>query len=175
MRRFLFILLLSLILAGNALAAPPPVENQIKAAYIYNFAKFIQWPDKSFADSKSPLIIGLLGDSDFKHELMSLSTKTVCKRPIEVVQFKTLDKIGSCHILYVSSLWKEDIAQVLKNLQGRGIVTVSTTKNFAKHGGTIQFLKKRQRLRFIINLKAAQNDAIKIDSQLLSLAVDVLR
>lgn len=175
MRRFISILLLSLFIATGSQAATSPGEYQVKAAYIYNFAKFIHWPDTTFSSKKSPLVIGVLGTDVFNDKLTLLTSKTVRNRPIVIKYFKTLEEIDTCHLLYISPSDKGHTELILKNLGNRPIVTVGEGQRFAQQGGVIQFLKKRERLRFIINLKVAEINSMTIDSQLLSLAVDILR
>ncbi len=175
MRRIIFILVLSLLVITDSTLASSLGEYQIKAAYIYNFAKFIYWPDVSFTSETSPLIIGVLGKNTFKDKLIPLNKKTVHNRPLIIRYYKTPKEIDVCHLLYISPSESGKIELILKDLKNRPIVTVGDSKKFAQLGGIIQFVKKRDRLRFIINLNIAKKNNITIDSQLLSLATEVLR
>lgn len=176
MRHTLKIALLILIFCCAAIgyAAEKPSEYQIKAAYLYNFAKFVRWPESAFSDQKAPLVIGVLGKNHFDGELTPLSLKTVRGRSIEIRYFETLQEIETCHMLYISTDEFKKRESILRGLITRPIVTVGESEQFADTGGIIQFVTIRNRLRFIINLNAARKHKIKIDAQLLSLATDVL-
>jgi YfiR/HmsC-like len=150
-----------------------PSESQLKAAYLYNFAKFIYWPESAFANEQDSLIIGVLGNNPFSKELTPLTKRKVRGRPIKIIEFKTVEDIQTCHLLYINpSIAK--LETILKTLLNKPIVTVGDNKNFANLSGMIQFVTRRERLRFIINLDVAKTNNIKINSQLLSLAFEVL-
>jgi hypothetical protein len=154
--------------------ADTPSEYQVKAAYLYNFAKFIKWPGNAFADTAAPLVIGVLGRNDFAGELTKLSSKSVRNRSIEIKQFETVKEIQTCHLLYINTSKSIELASILSELRTRPIITVGDTDKFALHGGVIQFVTVRGRLRFIINLDTAKMNHVQIDAQLLSLAIEVL-
>ena len=149
-------------------------EAQLKAAYLYNFAKFIHWPEDAFADKQSPLVIGVLGKNPFQDELAPLAMRTVRNRLIIIQPFKDINEIELCHLLYINPPVVGTLQAVLKALRSTATLTVGDSSSFANLGGIIQFVTRRGRLRFIINLEAARANNIKIDSQLLSLAVEVL-
>ena len=147
---------------------------QLKSAYLYNFAKFIHWPKDAFADAQSPLIIGILGQNPFSTELTPLTARKIRNRPIKIFQFNNVEETVDCHLLYISPSLSDSLQQILATLHSTSTITIGDDKNFANLGGAIQFVTRRERLRFIINLKATKAKNIKIDSQLLSLAVEVL-
>ena len=175
LRRIFYIMLVISVLSWVPLlpAAQKPSEYQVKAAYLYNFAKFITWPTDAFSDKKTPFIIGVLGKSEFRDYLIPLSSKTVHNRSIVIKYFKTLEELTNCHILFFSSSESNQLQSQLKKIATKPIVTISDKGNFAQKGGMIQFIPVRKRLRFIINLEAANQNQIKIDSQLLALAIEV--
>lgn len=176
MRQFIVVVALTLVLcctvAGHT--GGKPSEYQLKAAYLYNFAKFIRWPDSAFSDQNTPLVIGVLGENPFEGKLAPLTLRSVRNRPIKIRYFKTLKDVQTCHLLYISSSGATETKSVINGLGTRPIITVGDSKKFAVHGGGIQFVTNRGRLRFIINLKAAKNSRVKIEAQLLSLALEVL-
>lgn len=176
MRHFLLLITFALALGFNSpgQSAEAPSEVKLKAAYLYNFAKFIHWPEYVFVNKTSPLVIGVLGASPLYEELIPLAARTVRNRPITVEYFATLDTVQHCHLLYISPSVSGSLQSVLKNLHSTPIITVGDDRAFAESGGTIQFVTKRGRLRFIVNLETAQANGIKIDSQLLSLAVEII-
>lgn len=170
----LFIVLIFMIgYVPSGHAAEPSSEYELKAAYLYNFAKFIHWPEDTFADKRSPLIIGVLGKNPFQTELLPLTSRTVRKRPIEIRQFNTVKDVRNCHLLYISQSVSNKLRTILKNLRTKPIVTVGDDMNFVNLGGMFQFVTRRDRLRFTVHLDVAKANAIKIDAQLLSLAVEI--
>ena len=176
MRQFILLTLLALFICGAppGHAADTSSEYRVKAAYLYNFAKFIRWPEKTFASVDSPLVIGVLGKNPFNGELTPLADKTVRNRKIIVRQFATIDNVTDCHLLYVSDTASRQLRAALQLLRVKPMVTIGDNEDFCKFGGVIQFVTRRDRLRFVINLDVAKDNDIHIDSQLLSLAVEVL-
>ena len=176
MHKFLLHIFLTLFLINVSVvshAAEKPSEMQLKAAYLYNFAKFIKWPDSAFSDSKTSFVIGVLGDKNFAGYLLPLTTKTVNERAIVIKIYTSVDEVSDAHILYLGSSISGLHSQ-LEKLKSRPIVTISDDKKFVATNGMIQFVPVRGRLRFIINLANADAAGVRIDSQLLSLAIDVL-
>ena len=174
---FLLIMLafsLGLAAASPAQGGESPSETRLKAAYLYNFAKFIHWPEESFANTESPLIIGVLGATPLAKELAPLATRKVRNRAIEIRQFDRVEDSTRCHILYISPSFSKGLRPALEQLSTKPIVTVGDQGHFTALGGVIQFVTRRDRLRFIIHLAVARENRIKIDAQLLSLAVEVV-
>lgn len=168
-------LALTLGLAAPGQAAEKPTEYQVKAAYLYNFAKFIHWPDSAFGGAKAPLVIGVLGTNDFNGKLRPLTGRKIRNRVIEIKYFNTYQEIKNCQLLYISKSEEKNLQQILKGLAGQPILTVGETKYFVEFGGIIQFVTKRDRLRFSINRDVTQNNNIQIEAQLLSLAAKVVK
>ncbi len=164
-----------LCLAPQAQAVEQSTEYRVKAAYLYNFAKFIHWPDSAFSGAKAPLIIGVLGKNSFNGTLKPLVGKKLRGRIIDVKYFNRLEEVSNCQLLYISSSDESNLKQILPKLATRPIVTVGETHNYVDFGGTIQFITKRGRLRFSINLDIAQSNNIQIEAQLLSLAAKVVK
>lgn len=176
MKNFLLKIIFILVICCKAavLDAGTPSEYQVKAAYLYNFAKFIRWPESAFVGNDAPLIIGVLGQNSFAGKLMPLSSRMVRNRPIEVKYFKTLKEVQSCHLLYLNISEYGKLESILAKLRCRPIITIGDDQKFASRGGVIQFVTVRGRLRFIINLDVAKSNRIQIDAQLLSLATEVV-
>lgn len=175
MRQILFFLIFMLLLGCNqASAADPPHEDKVKAAYLYNFAKFVHWPESAFEGADAPLVIGVFGNSDFAKQLEPLKTRSVRSRSIEIKNFSNMNDLQACHLLYVDAMPQNKLKAIFATLTATALLTVGEDKDFADLGGTIQFVTLRDRLRFIINLDAAKARQIQIDAQLLSLATEVL-
>lgn len=148
-----------------------PTEYQIKAAFLYNFAKFVEWPPQAFADVKSPIIIGVLGQNVFDNNLEKIiQGKTVNNRPFLFKEFHTATEATNCHILFISTSEKEKLPRILASLRGTSVLTVSETDQFIAAGGMINFVIEDQKVHFQINDEAAKKAGLKISSKLLSLA-----
>ena len=154
-----------------AFAQPPTtdsVESNVKAAWLYNFAKFVDWPADAAAGDT--LVIGVLGEDPFGPALDALQRKTVKNRRIQVKRFATLDALERCHILFVSSSEQDNLGEILAAISGDSVLTVGETASFAKAGGVISLLNRRTKIRFQINVGAGESSGLQISSQLLRLA-----
>jgi hypothetical protein len=175
-RRYRFVSALLLFhLAVGAYAQTTRVD-QIKAAFIYNFTKFIEWPPKSFTDVNAAIVIGVLGDSPMAAVLDDVvRDRRVNGRPITVRTIQSAAEAASTQVLFVSatnsSLW----AQVQAAIETRSVVTVGESPSFARSGGTINFVVQDDKLRFEINMTAAERSGVKITAQLQKLASAVQR
>jgi hypothetical protein len=147
-------------------------EYKIKAAYLYQFGRYVQWPSTAFPDDGAPLVIGILGRDPFAELLDEIArTKQIEGRPIVVRRFASMEKLGSCHILFVaSSLTPDETAVAIKKTRGTPVLIVGDNLEFADRGGTIGFFVEQNRVRFAINTEVAKQGQFKISSKLLSLA-----
>jgi hypothetical protein len=158
-----------------AMPAQDAGEYQVKAAFLYNFAKFVEWPAGSFADGATPLRICILGQDPFGQELRNVANdKMVNGHKLVVDQVADLAAARSCHILFIASSKKADMKQILESLRAADVLTVGDTKGFAKMGGMINFVLEDDRVRFEVNKTAAGKTGLKISSKLLSIAVLVI-
>jgi len=175
LRKILFFgLNLGLLLAAasSRAQAPHPSEYQLKAAFIYNFAKFIDWPPAAFADQKSPFIIGVLGDNHFGSGFeQMIAGKKINDRPISIQTFRTAAEATNCQILFVSLSEKRHFPEIVQSLHAVPVLTVSETDGFIEAGGMVNFVDEAGKIRFQINDDAAKAARLKISSKLLSLAV----
>ena len=150
---------------------PTPREYMIKAGFLYNFAKFVEWPKEVFENTTAPLIIGIYGKDLFGSSFeQTINTKTVQGRGLLIKRFKTLDELTVCHILFINPSEKEHFSEIMNKLMGSHVLTVSETERFAERGGIINFIKDGNNVRFEINLDAAEKNGLKISSRLLKLA-----
>ena len=145
-------------------------EYQIKAAFLYNFAQFVDWPSAAFANTNAPFNIGILGDDPFDGALdETIQDETVNGHKITAVRSQRIEDLNNCQIIFVCKSEKKRVAEILTELDSKPILTVSEIDGFAQHGGGINFFLAGPKVRFEINPGAAQNDGLKISSQLLSL------
>ena len=155
---------------------PPPSEYQLKAAFLYNFAKFIEWPLNAFAEDKSPFIIGILGENPFGNNLEpTVSGKKINEHPITIQPFREVTDATNCHILFICTSEKKRLPEIIEKLRGTTVLTVGETERFIETGGMVNFVQEGAKLRFQINDDAAKVAKLKISSKLLGLAVRASR
>jgi hypothetical protein len=160
-------------LGGVALAAAdePSREYRIKAAFIYNFAKFTHWPDSSFPDVTAPLEFCVFGEDPFGGALNSIAGKTIRGRKVAVRRVASVEDGAGCHLLFISASELPRLGVILEALTGRPVLTVADMPDFARVGGIISLKTNEQdRLRFEINTGIAKRAGLRISSKLLSLA-----
>jgi hypothetical protein len=145
-------------------------EYQVKAAFLYNFVKFVEWPVNS--PQTGPLVICVLGKDPFDGELeRATEGKTVNGRPLIVRRLNDPAAVRSCQVLFVSSSELGRMPEVMRKLAGLSVLTVSDIDGFSDLGGIITFLMDGQRVRFRINQGAAERASLRISSKLLQLGV----
>ncbi len=171
-RRVLSVLgVVVLLLSGTQAQSPTAGEYQLKAAFLFNFAKFVEWPPSSFSDASAPLRICVLGRDPFGEELRNITRdKTVNGHKLEVSQVLDLQVARTCHILFIASSETARLKQILESLRGADALTVGDTRGFVEQGGMINFVLENNRVQFEVNRKAAEQGGLKISSKLLSVA-----
>jgi hypothetical protein len=166
---FLIAVVLCSLAAGTQ--AQSATEYQVKAAYLYNFAKFVEWPPSRFANASAPLQICIFGRDPFGDGLRTQTAdKAVNGRKLEVDAIADLQHARTCHILFISSSVAIPVKQIVEALRGANVLTVGDTKGFAEQGGMISFGLEDDRVQFEVNRKAAEQAGLKISSKLLSVA-----
>jgi hypothetical protein len=170
-------ILLAVFLSAQFVTAPEVnaqealSEYQVKAAYLFNFLKFVEWPRESFADPLAPIEIGVVGEDPFGSALPQVVTgKTVQGRDLVIRIYRIGEDFRGAHILFISASERKRLPMILSSLRGSSVLTVSDTEGFLDAGGMIQFLNENDRVRFAINLNAAAQARLKVSSKLLSLA-----
>jgi hypothetical protein len=168
-----WIVLTALLIAAIVPArshAEPTEEYRVKAAFIYNFAKFIEWSPEAYESSASPIVLCILGDDPFETALDSVEGKKVGERKLVIKRIKKVQDGDGCQILFICSSEKEGLPQILKALQGSSVLTISDMDRFTDQGGVIGFVLADNKIRFDINLGAARLSKLEISSKLLKLA-----
>lgn len=144
---------------------------KVKTAFLFNFAKFIEWPASSFATPDSPFTICVLGQDPFGSILTdTLQGKTIGERPLAVRRLKDKSEARSCQIVFVSSSETAHLAAIVETLRGGNVLLVGESKGFAASGGTIEFTLEDDSVRFTINTDAGDRSGLKFSSKLLALA-----
>jgi hypothetical protein len=167
--------LLCLTRAVSSVAADGiSLEYQIKAAFLFNFTRFIGWPAESFADSASPIVIGVTGENPFGAELANvLKGRRVNGRPIVVRSVTNSDDARTTHLLFVGATEPSELAQLMRSLQGHPVMTVGESAAFASEGGMIKFVLRGDKVRFEINASAAEQSRLRVSAHLEKLATVV--
>jgi hypothetical protein len=156
--------------AGSAQTLAPS-EYHLKAVFLFNFAKFVEWPADGAVNNTGPIVIGVLGDDPFGEDLdRVIMGKTVNNRPLATRRYRSIQDVEGCHILFVSESEKKNLPVIFKQTRNSGILTVGDTENFTQQGGMINFVLEDNKVRFEINVAAALQENLKISSQLLKLA-----
>lgn len=155
----------------NTHAKPPPSrEYLIKAAFLYKFAKFVDWPAKAFRNDRAPLTICILGKEPFGAALENIKDKKVKGRKLVIQRLARLEDLKQCHVLFISESEEKRLPKILRAIKGKAILTVSDMKEFARRGGIIDLVTVKKKIRFEINVDAAHTARLKISSKLLKLA-----
>jgi uncharacterized protein DUF4154 len=168
-------LLATISVAPRELRADGVSEYQVKMAFLFHFAQFVEWPPEAFKDASSPLTYCTIGDDPFHGALEdSLKGKTIASHPLQVQHLKDREQINSCQILFVAASEKKRVADDLAAAAGRSVLTVGETEHFAQNGGMIGFVLDDDKVRFEINVQSALKAKLKISSRLLLLAKSVI-
>ncbi len=193
---------LTLVLIAASMATPAQTgdeldrEHRVKAAFAYNFIKFVDWPKEKMADANEPIIIGIVGSRDFIKAFDPVKDKKIKGRNIIIKYFEGFEKLKRsrtgddrqwnqkmemlkrCHALLLCTCHSariENSSQIIESLTGFPVLTVGDTDGFLESGGIINFLAEKDKIRFEINAAAAKKSKLKISSKLLRLARRVLK
>ena len=170
---FRIVSLIAIVDAGAGVIAQDLVQSEarLKSAFIFNFAKFVEWPSDAFSEPNSPLVVGVVGKDILGPALEQLiQGKSVNGRPMVVRRFAVGQELKPCHILFVSGKNEGNLAQILQGARGSSILTVGETDGFLKAGGIIRFVTVKDRLQFEISSANAGQVGLKISSKLLQLS-----
>ncbi len=148
-----------------------PTEYELKAAFLFNFARFVEWPSSAFTTPQSPFLICVLGTDPFGSTLDdALLRHSIQGHPTALLRAKHVSDINSCQILFVPSSESHRLPEITVKLRGQCVLVIGENENFAASGGVIQFSLEENRIRFLINTDAADRSGLKFSSKLLALA-----
>jgi hypothetical protein len=160
------------VIAGAATGAAAP-EYQVKAAFLYNFARYVEWPEPMRAQPVFRICV--VGDDPFGAALpAAVRDKTVQDRPVEVAHRDGHDVTG-CHLAFVAASEGSETPRLLTGIAAHGVLTVGETEGFVRAGGVIGFKIEGNKVRFDVNADAANRAGLRISSQLLKLAAQVIQ
>lgn len=169
------LLLCAMLFPGLGQSAQPAREEDVKAAFLYNFAKFVEWPHDMVAQRGS-IDVCVLGD-DRLHEALerTLRGKVVREKPIGPRRLDSAEQSGNCHLLFVSSDHLHDMPVIVDLVERHHVLLVGEGEHFLDYGGAIAFRVENNRLRFDVDDDAAARAGLKLSSQLLKVARHVTR
>jgi hypothetical protein len=184
------VLVLALFMAAIAMETQTDSEAsreyQVKAAFLYNFIKFVDWPEEKMA-ANEPIIIGIIGKSHFGNAFEPVKDKPVRERKVVINYFEELgelkksdkadaqiEEIRKCHLLFICSSEKEKLSEIINLVKDYSVLTVADIQGFLESGGIVNFLVEENKVGFEINNAAAQHANLQIRSQLLRLAKRVI-
>lgn len=157
-----------MVQAQGPRAAPDP--ELLKAAFVYNFAKFTRWPEGTWAEPSGPFRLCTLGRDALVDLLAGLGGESVAGRPVELVAVDLPLAGSGCHLLYLARGAQSRVREVLERVNGRPVLTVSQSPSFAQVGGMVELYRDYDRLRFRVNVAAAREAGLRLSARLLDLA-----
>ncbi|WP_051283780.1 YfiR family protein [Desulforegula conservatrix] len=170
-RIFLSAFLAPVFFVSMASAGETGREYVVKAAFLYNFIKFVSWENEQTPDSVN---ICAFGDPEFIRDLKTIEGKKAHEKNISVTEMESLNNSIQCNVLFISRYESQDYKKIMAEAEKNRILTISDIDGFAEKGGIIElFTTDDNRIRFRINIRAAEKSGLKISSELLKLAVIV--
>ncbi len=156
-------------LAANA--ASVPNEYSLKAVFLYNFCRFIEWPASAFDSASDPIVIGIFGSDPFGPLLEeAVEGETSHGRPIRIERYRSIREIRGCQVLFIGAAESGRLNEVLSALAGTSTVTVGETADFVEQGGMIGLTTDQNRVRLVINPNTLRNANLNVSSKLLRVA-----
>lgn len=167
--------LLYLLFAGSiALGQQRPSEYQVKAAYLYNFGRFVEWPAKGATPQSNSFTICVLGEDPFGQRLdATLAGERIGNQRIVARRISNPRMSADCQILFISSSEANRVNKIIEALDKNAVLTVSDIPSFSQRRGMIQFVLEENRIRFEVNLTATQRAGLTLSSELLKVATVV--
>jgi uncharacterized protein DUF4154 len=155
--------------------ASSPNEYAVKAAFLFHFAQFVEWPEGAFQNADSPVVYCTMGEDPFQGALdESFKGKTIDARALQVRHLKEGSEVQGCHVVFIGKTGKRSVTDELTSLGSSPVLTVGETEQFVKDNGMIAFCTEENKIRFAINLGAAERANLKISAKLLALAKTVI-
>ncbi|MDX1953728.1 MAG: YfiR family protein [Verrucomicrobiota bacterium] len=147
-------------------------EEAVKAAFIFNFAKFTVWPEAAFASSTAPIQVGFYGNDKLAQTFeKNIAGKNASGREFVIRRLTSAETVDECHIVYVNDI--EEAAEVAKKSKGKPILTIGEKDSFLDEGGIINFMKDGSKIGFNLNLEAAKAATVTLDQRVQKLAKKV--
>jgi hypothetical protein len=155
---------------------PRPSEYEVKATYLYNFSKFVDWPAKGTHSQSDSFTICVLGEDPFGPALnTTLADESIAGKSVVAKRIPTLQDAANCRVLFISSSEDKQLTQIFAMLGDASVLTVSDLPQFTRRGGMVQFLLQDNKIRFEVNLASAERAGLSFSSELLKVAINVKR
>jgi hypothetical protein len=170
----LWLALVAVLFAG-ALKSPGQTaaskEYQIKAAFLFNFAQFVDWPPDAFTNASEPFCIGIVGDDPFGAVLdETIQGEKVNGHPLVIQRYRDGEEVKDCQILFISRSEHDHLDQILADLKGKSVLTVADQDGFLKKGGIIRFVTEQNKIHLRVCPDTAKTAGLTIRSKMLRLA-----
>ena len=147
------------------------LEYEIKAAFIYNFAKFVEWPAVPGSRQKETLTLCILGEDPFGEAIDKLDGRKVQEQTIKIERVGSIDDLTGCRILFISKSETDNLPELIKLLGSeKGILSISDIDGFAKNGGVIELVLHENKVKFTVNISTAKESQLNLSSKILRLA-----
>lgn len=152
--------------------APEVSEEQVKSAFLINFPKYVDWPPNAFAETNSPIVVAVFGETGLDQDLQKMiKGKTIMGRPLVFKRVTATEEFTSgCHVLFIDAATVQRTPDILSKLTGVSVLTVGESDGFLDSGGVIRLARRDRKVRLEVNLAAAGRAHLKISSKLLSVA-----
>ncbi|HSV45672.1 MAG TPA: YfiR family protein [Ramlibacter sp.] len=173
LRRRTFLALLPAAWPAAAAAADDEAiaERRVKAAYLYRFASYVQWPEDTFTAPSTPLVIGVWGYDELAEDLTALVRgRTVDGRPVEARRLRDADALAGLHMLFIGRARSARLGDTVGNQPLRGTLVVTETPRALLQGSIINFLLSEGQVRFELSLEAAEKRGLKLSSRLVTIS-----
>jgi hypothetical protein len=146
-------------------------EYEVKASFLYNFAKFVEWPPSAFADKNAPITFCILGEDPFGTVLDDIVRgKTINDRELVIRRTRRLEDMKGCQVLFISDKENQHLSEIVAGLKGSSVLMIGDSEAFTDHGGAIQFFFEDTKAHFFINIDAIQRAHLSVSAKLLALA-----
>jgi hypothetical protein len=160
-----------LLSRGNCSVPQTLSEYQIKAGYLFNFTRFVEWPEKAFATTTSPIMICIVGNTPLTNTLSdTVVGKVVNGRAVSIKPVKATDELRGCNLVFVSAAQVGGIERILRRAKDMSVLSVGEAPNFAQSGGMINFFVQDNKVKLELNLDAAARANLKISAKLIAVS-----
>lgn len=166
----IIIIIALFLMNGLTYAIMEGEEYQVKAAFIYNFLKFVEWPSEAPISSSPAITLCIIGNDPFGKNINAFSEKIVGSKRIAVRHTNSIKEIKDCHALFITESEKSNLSEIIEFIAGSYILTIGDTDGFAQKDVIINMYIEDKKVRFEVNLDAAKRTGLRIDSRLLKLA-----
>lgn len=166
-----WVLFLSALGKATIARADLPSEYELKAALLYNFARFTEWPEDAFGSDADPFLIAVVGDDPFGHLLDdAVHGRSINGRPIVLARWRTPEEVKPCHILFIAIADPDELRRVAATQSGRPVLTMSDKPLFANEGGIVGLDLEADRVHMTINMGSLRRSGVQVSSKLLALS-----